>query len=67
MDPKACLLRAADLFDEQDFEGCDEALRDYADWRSNGGFEPRIEGTGGDSYARYMRARLPDEVRLSHE
>jgi hypothetical protein len=61
VDPTACLKCAADLFNAGDHAGADEALRDYAQWREHGGFEPpQVPGFGlpGDRFARNLRAKI---------
>ena len=40
MDPEACLYRAYAAADEMDLDEANDALADYREWRSKGGFEP---------------------------
>lgn len=45
MDPKACLIWAAEAIQANDLETANDHLDDYADWRMNRkGFEPTIHG-----------------------
>lgn len=61
MDPKACLLRALSSLEAGDWLDATEALTDYREWRSRGGFEPMF-GDGlpstvleGDRLERLLR------------
>jgi hypothetical protein len=40
MDPKACLLAAESAICDNEHDEAREHLENYADWRTNGGFEP---------------------------
>ena len=61
MDPKACLNRLADAFEDGDEDEARAALRDYTDWRRKGGFEPTMaDGMRGDEFAlRYAEMMSP--------
>jgi hypothetical protein len=48
MDPKACLLMASEAIKARDYEAAQEQLEYYRDWRSGGGFEPKLGARGDD-------------------
>lgn len=58
MDPKACLDRVESAIEDRDWIEAREALADYRQWRSRGGFEPE----NGDARESALRARLPGRV-----
>ena len=58
MDPNACLDRAQDAFDNGDHREARAALRDYADWRKRGGFEPEDGDAAATSLAEDLGIRL---------
>lgn len=51
MDPLATLNRALDALTDEDYETAREALTDYDNWRTKGGFEPVWAGRRGDRVA----------------
>lgn len=54
MDPEACLDRAEEALDEGDLAEAKDALKDYAAWRRNGGFQP----AAGDARAKRLTAAV---------
>ena len=46
MDPKACLIHAAEAIQDDDIETANDYVDDYWRWRERGGCEPTI--LGGD-------------------
>lgn len=58
MDPKACLELATDQLGQGDLIDARNTLREYAYWRTRGGFEPTVNGVKGDRMARQIAARI---------
>jgi hypothetical protein len=54
MDPEACLARAESALEDNDHEEAADALEDYRQWRSCGGFEP----LNGDARANELRRKV---------
>lgn len=58
MDPKACLELATDQLTQGDLIDARNSLREYAYWRTRGGYEPIVGGMKGDIVARRLASRI---------
>lgn len=58
MDPKACLELATDQLSQGELIDSRNTLRQYAYWRTRGGFEPIVNGMKGDVMAHRMASRI---------
>lgn len=61
MDPKACLERALEHVQDEEYSEALYALGDYFDWRLGGGCEPR----GGDKRAMAMQRKIAEVLELA--
>ena len=58
MDPKQCLVDVETAIDDRELGLASERLRDYWQWRGQGGYQPIIYGMRGDLFARCLAASL---------
>lgn len=58
MDPKACLELASDQASQGELIDARNTLREYAYWRTRGGYEPIVNGIEGDRVAHQLASRI---------
>ena len=56
MDPTACLDRALNALDDEDFDQADSALSDLATWTLRGGFSPVLSKSMTLALIRHLNA-----------